>query len=218
LQPDFWLERWRTGQIGFHQAAVDRHLKEWWPQFKVAQASIVLVPLCGKSLDLLWLRDQGYSVVGIELSAAAIESFCVENGIAARRRTIGRLDVFEAENLTLYNGDLFDLSPALLGNIAAVYDRAALISWAMELRSAYAEKMTSFSSTGTQTLLIAVEYPSAQMAGPPFPVTSEDVSRLYGQTHSIELLARHNVIDLEPRLRARGLTELSEVCYRLTRL
>jgi thiopurine S-methyltransferase len=218
LQPEFWLERWRTGQIGFHQSAVDRHLKNYWPRLKLAPGSTVFVPLCGKSLDLLWLREQGHEVIGAELSAAAIESFCVENGVAARRRTIGKLDVFEAPNLTLYQGDIFDLTSALAGNITAIYDRAALISWAKELRSAYVEKMTSLSSAGTQTLLIAVEYPPAQMAGPPWSVMEDDVSRLYGQQHSIEPLGREAILDLEPRLRARGLTELHEVCYRLTRL
>ena len=44
------------------------------------------MPLCGKSLDLLWLRDQGHLVIGVELSATAFEDFCLENGIPARRR------------------------------------------------------------------------------------------------------------------------------------
>ena len=56
------------------------------------------------------------------------------------------------------------------------------------------------------------------MSGPPFPVTGDDIHRLYAPHHSIEQLARHEILDLEPRLKARGLTELQEVCYRLTRL
>jgi len=86
------------------------------------------------------------------------------------------------------------------------------------LRATYVEHVTALTNPGTQTLLIAVEYPQAQMSGPPFPVTGDDIHRLYAAHHSIEQLARHEILDLEPRLKARGLTELHEVCYRLTRL
>jgi thiopurine S-methyltransferase len=218
VQPEFWQERWRTAQIGFHQSAVDRHLKAYWPTLKLAADSRVFVPLCGKSLDLLWLRDQGHQVSGVELSPVAVEAFFLEQGIPATRRSLGALDAYEAERLTLFLGDFFKLTPALLGKPAGVYDRASLISWTPALRAAYVGHMTALTHPGTQTLLIAVEYPQAQMSGPPFPVSGDDIHRLYASHHSIELLARHEILELEPRLKARGLTELQEVCYRLTRL
>jgi thiopurine S-methyltransferase len=218
VQPDFWLDRWRTAQIGFHQAAVDRHLKAYWPLLKLRAKSPVFVPLCGKSLDLLWLRERGHSVKGVELSPVALESFCMEHGIPAMRRVLSDFDVYEAEGLTLYRGDYFKLTRALLGPVAAVYDRAALISWTPDARAAYVKQLTSLTSPGTQTLLIAVEYPPEQMSGPPFPLTHGAIERLYADHHSIEVLGRHEILELEPRLKARGLTELREVCYQLTRL
>jgi thiopurine S-methyltransferase len=218
VQPDFWLDRWRTAQIGFHQAAVDRHLKAYWPRLLLPANSPVFAPLCGKSLDLLWLRERGHSVKGVELSPVALESFCMEHGIPAMRRVLGDFDVYEAEGLTLYRGDFFKLTRKLLGPAAAVYDRAALISWAPDARAAYINHLTSLTSPGTQTLLIAVEYPPEQMSGPPFPLTQGAIESLYADHHSIEVLGRHEILELEPRLKARGLTELREVCYRMTRL
>jgi thiopurine S-methyltransferase len=218
VQPEFWQERWRTAQIGFHQSAVDRHLQTYWPTLKLAADSPVFVPLCGKSLDLPWLREQGHEVSGAELSPVALEAFCMEHGIPVRRRVLGDIDVYEAEGFRLFRGDFFKLTPALLGDVPAVYDRASLISWSPALRASYVEHMTALTRRGTQTLLIAVEYPPAQMSGPPFSVTREDIDRLYADHHLIELMGRHEILDLEPRLKARGLTELSEVCYRLTRL
>jgi thiopurine S-methyltransferase len=218
VQPEFWQERWRTAQIGFHQAAVDRHLQTYWPTLKLAADSPVFVPLCGKSLDLPWLRKQGHAVSGVELSSVALEAFCMEHGIPARRRVLGDFDVYETQGFRLFRGDFFKLTPALLGDVPAVYDRASLISWSPALRASYVEHMTALSRRGTQTLLIVVEYPPAQMSGPPFPVTRDDIDRLYGGHHSIELKGRQEILHLEPRLKARGLTELSEVCYRLTRL
>ena len=218
MQPEFWHERWRTGQIGFHQSAVDRHLKRNWPDLGVASHSRVLVPLCGKSLDLLWLRERGHSVAGVELSAVALESFCMEYGIPAKRRILDDFEVYEAANLQLYCGDFFALTPELLGSVSAVYDRAALISWKPELREAYVAHVTALTSPGTQTLLITLEYPQAQMSGPPFSLGAADVQRLYARNHAIQELSKHDVLANEPRLRARGVTQLHEVCYRLTRL
>jgi thiopurine S-methyltransferase len=218
LQPEFWHERWRTGQIGFHQRAVDRHLGRYWPELGLAAKTRVFVPLCGKSLDLQWLRERGHSVVGVELSAAALESFCMEQGVPARRRTLDCFDVYEAAQLQLYRGDFFALTPELLGSFAAVYDRASLISWTPELRAAYVAQVAALSRPGTQTLLIATEYPQAQMPGPPFSLDTEEIHRLYSGSHSIQELSREDILANEPRLRSRGVTQLHEVCYRLTRL
>lgn len=218
MQPEFWLDRWRTAQIGFHQAAVDRHLKAYWPRLAVPANSRVFVPLCGKSLDLLWLRSLGHAVLGVELSPVALESFVMEHGIPVRRRTLADFDVYEGDGFTLFCGDYFKLTPALLGSVSAVYDRAALISWTPAARRSYVEQLTLLTNPGTQTLLISVEYPPEQMQGPPFPLTSSTIEDLYAGHYSIEELARHEVLELEPRLKARGLTELREVCYRMTRL
>jgi thiopurine S-methyltransferase len=218
VQPDFWLDRWRSAQIGFHQAAVDRHLKAYWPLLKLPVHSHVFVPLCGKSLDLMWLRSLGHAVIGVELSPVALESFLMEHGIPARRRVLSSFDVYEAEDLELYRGDFFKLTPALLGSVSAVYDRAALISWTPAARESYVKHLTSLTSPGTQTLLIVVEFPPEQMQGPPFPLTPDAIENLYAGHYSIEELGRHEILELEPRLKARGLTELREVCYRMTRL
>jgi thiopurine S-methyltransferase len=218
LQPDFWHKRWQIGQIGFHQSAVDRHLRRYWPELGLAKYSRVFVPLCGKSLDLLWLQERHESVTGIELSAVALESFCVEHGVPARRRVLEHFDVYEAPKLQLYRGDFFALTPQLLGPVSAVFDRAALISWAPELRAAYVAHLTSLTEPGTQTLLVTMEYTQSQMAGPPFSVSPDEVDRLFARSHAIQRLSRDDVLANEPRLRSRGVTQLFEACYRLKRL
>jgi thiopurine S-methyltransferase len=217
LQPDFWLERWRLGQIGFHQPTVDRLLEKHWQDLKVPRGR-VLVPLCGKSLDLLWLRSQGYSVSGVELSAVALEAFCMENGIPAQRRKLAEFDVYESSQLQLLCGDFFALTPALISHVAAVYDRAALISWAPPLRAAYATHLASLLDRGTEMLLIALEYPPGEMNGPPFPITADDVEVLYSPNFSIKKLGRYDTLKDNERLRSRGVTSLHEACYALTRL
>lgn len=218
MRPEFWHERWRVGQIGFHQSAVDRHLREHWPTLGLTEGSRVFVPLCGKTLDLEWLRERGHSVAGVDLSAVALESFCMEHGIPAKRRTVDGFDVYEAAKLQLFCGDFFALTPELLGVFSAVYDRAALISWTPEVRAAYVAHVAALTAPGTRTLLITMEYPQEEMSGPPFSVSADEVDRLYAPSHAIQQLSKQDILANEPRLRARGLTQLHEVCYRLIRL
>jgi thiopurine S-methyltransferase len=217
MDPDFWHERWRTGQIGFHQAAADRNLIEHWPSLELPRGSSVLVPLCGKSLDMLWLRDRGYSVLGIELSAIAVESFFAENGIIARRSSAAHLEIYEAPQLKLLCADLFSLIRPQLGRIDALYDRAAAIAFRASQRPPYVQKIASLLEAGTPGLLIAVEYPQSQMPGPPFSLERDEVMRLYSPFFEVEELARQDTLEREQRMRDRGVTSWHEVCYRLVR-
>jgi thiopurine S-methyltransferase len=215
MEAQFWQNRWRNGQIGFHQPSVDRNLRRHWPELNLRLGCRVLVPLCGKSLDLLWLRDRGHMVTGVELSARALEDFCRENGVPARRRILPDFDAYEDERLQLFRGDFFKLTPPLLGDLEAVYDRAALISWTPELRSGYVDHLIETVRPRTQMLLITLEYPQIQMPGPPFSVPRDEVERLYSRSFDIRELSRQDILAHEERLRSLGVTSLFEVCYHL---
>jgi thiopurine S-methyltransferase len=218
VQPEFWHERWRLAQTAFHQSSVERHLMKFWPMVAPSSNHPVFIPLCGKSLDMLWLRELGHQVIGVEISAVALESFLMEHGIAARRRLLIDFDRYEPDQMELWCGDFYALASNQLGAVKLVYDRAALIAWAPALRSSYVHHMTQLTSQGTQTLLITLEYDQDQMRGPPFSVNADVVDRLYGANHEIRMLARVDILANEPRLQARGLTALHEVCYHLTRV
>ena len=101
-----WLDRWQEGRIGWHEASGNVSLKNHWR----TSGRRVLVPLCGKSVDLRWLAEQGNEVVGVELSAIAVEAFFaeqeLEDSIAA-----GDLLCYQARDAdnTIYCGDFFAL-------------------------------------------------------------------------------------------------------------
>ena len=78
MEPDFWKARWAEDRIGWHQADGNVNLREYWR----GSCRRVLVPLCGKSPDLLWLADRGHDVVGIEISEIAVAAFFDENALA----------------------------------------------------------------------------------------------------------------------------------------
>ena len=85
MEADFWHDRWRNDEIGFHQRKFNRHLVKHWPTFGSQPEARVFVPLCGKSLDLIWLAERGHAVVGCEISEIAVASFFGEAGLTVRR-------------------------------------------------------------------------------------------------------------------------------------
>ena len=68
-----WRMRWKQNDIAFHQTDVHPLLPLHWHHLNLPQTATVLVPMCGKSLDMQWLLDAGHRVIGIELSHIAIQ-------------------------------------------------------------------------------------------------------------------------------------------------
>ena len=214
MEADFWRQRWQDRLIGFHQRDINPHLATFWSRLQVKPGEQVFVPLSGKSLDVLWLRER-YSVLGVELSPIAVEEFYRENGLVAAQRQQGAFSVHETDNLCLLCGDYFDLQPAQCQRVAAVYDRAALVALPADMRSRYVTQLTALLPAGVPMLLVTMEYDQQQMKGPPFAVDEQEVRDLFSAHWSIERLHEENILANEPRFRDRGLSRLSEKIYQL---
>jgi thiopurine S-methyltransferase len=186
LKHEFWHERWEQGQIGFHQQAINGYLTAHWEELGLAPGVPVFVPLCGKSLDMLWLREQGHPVFGIELSRKAVEAFFHENEIEPSVNETERFVEYSSEQLTLFAGDYFQLTTRDLGQIHAVFDRAALIALPPAMRADYVRHMAGLLPTGAHVLLITMHYPEGTLEGPPFSVEEREVEALYRDHFSIE--------------------------------
>jgi thiopurine S-methyltransferase len=215
MNPEFWHRRWERGETAWHQDEIDRHLRALWPQLGLAAKSRIFVPLCGKSLDMLWLAGQGHRVLGIELSRLAVETFFAENGLTPKVTEEPPFRHYRADEIELLCGDFFDLESRHLADVAAVYDRAALIALPQELRARYAARLDVLLPAQVPRLLIALEYDQAQMAGPPFAVHPDEVEALFSSRHRIALLAELDVLEESPRLRARGVSAIKEHAYLL---
>lgn len=212
----FWLERWQQNQIGFHQAEINAHLQDFWGALALPHGSGVFVPLCGKSRDLLWLRAQGHAVLGVEISPIAVRDFFSENRLPVQARPDGVFERWEVDALTILCGDFFALRATHLAGVAGVYDRASLIALPADMRARYAAHLQDILPAHAGILLITVEYPPAQMAGPPFSVHAPEIEQLYGGRYAITPLYQQDVLAENATLRERGLTELVERVYRLT--
>lgn len=216
MKKDFWLERWQREEIGFHQGEVNPYLKLYWQDLHLARDSMVFVPLCGKSRDKLWLREQGHQVLGVELSPIAVQAFFSENGYIPQHDIRGIFDRYVADRIVVLCGDFFDLQKDDLANAGAVYDRASLIALPPDMRERYARHLASILPPATQILLVTVDYPQTDMQGPPFSVTPSEVATLYSAYADVRLLAQKDVLAQNPRFQKRGLSSLRESIFLLT--
>lgn len=201
-----WLERWREGRIGWHEEDGNAGLKKHWR----ASGRRVLVPMCGKTVDLLWLAEQGNSVVGVELSELAVRAFFEENGLSYTIRE-GRLPAYTAveRDVTIYCGDLFDFDE---DGFTGWYDRGALVATPAEQRPAYAQHINRLLAPDAVRLLITLEYDDDIATGPPFSISRDEI---LGYWPDMEAIDRYDDIENgPPKFREAGLTEMFETIWR----
>ncbi|WP_115584771.1 thiopurine S-methyltransferase [Xanthomonas arboricola] len=217
MDTNFWLQRWQDGQTGFHQDEVMPLLQKHWPALQLPHAARVLVPLCGKTLDLHWLAAQGHRVLGVELSPLAVTQFFDEANLHPQRHTSSAGEHFVAGPIEIICGDAFALDASVLADCTAVYDRAALVALPADLRWRYLETTYARLPAACRGLLITLDYPQAEKAGPPFAVDAAEVQTLFQAQWQGQQLEQRDILDQESRFRADGVTALSTAVYRLQR-
>ncbi|MEA3410152.1 MAG: thiopurine S-methyltransferase [Pseudomonadota bacterium] len=215
METEFWIERWQRNQIGFHQAEINGYLKEFWRTLDVPENGRVFVPLCGKSLDMVWLRAQGHEVLGVEVSPVAVRDFFSENDLQPERRPSGEMERYDTDGLTILCGDFFSLSAGNLTGCSSVYDRASLVAFPNTMRRDYAEHLMAILPARSPILLVTLEYPQAEMQGPPFSAPEVEVRELFEKKYAIRRLHAGDVLADYPRFRDRGLSRLTEKIFTL---
>jgi len=217
MDAKFWLDRWEEGRTHFHQSRVTPPLEKLWPTLALPAESKVLVPLCGKSLDMLWLAEQGYRVLGVELSPLAVEQFFEENHLSFSVKQVGRGHAYVSDAIELYCGDIFDLDATAFGACSGVYDRAALVALPADMRATYVRHVYGQLSAAYRGLLITLDYEQSQMDGPPFSVPDNEVQSLFGEHSVATILDRRDILEHEPKFKARGVAYLDTLVYRVSR-
>ncbi|TFL15437.1 thiopurine S-methyltransferase [Pusillimonas caeni] len=215
MDAEFWLERWREGRTHFHQQEVMPLLCKHWPALQVPAGARVLVPLCGKSLDMPWLASQGFGVLGVEISPLAVEQFFAEHGLQPAVRDSDQGRHYVAGDIEIICGDIFELNAQTLAGCRGVYDRAALIALPADMRPAYVDHVYGQLPEGCAGLLITLDYPREQMQGPPFSVPDDEVQTLFASRTSASVLERRDILPDEEKFLRAGVQRLDTVVYRL---
>lgn len=208
MEHDFWTERWRNRQLGFHLSEVNPHLVAHAPALAPGGPTRVLVPLCGKSIDLRWLRAQGHEVVGVEFVEEAALAFFAENELEPAASRLGPHPTLRAEGITIVLDDFRALDPTVLGRFPAIYDRAALVALAPDVRPAYVAKLRALASDDARLLLIGFDHDIG--SGPPFSIPAPELVRLMAGQFACELLQELDLLPTEPRFRERGAKRVRE--------
>jgi thiopurine S-methyltransferase len=170
MEADFWHERWAAQKIGFHQRNGNALLVTHFAALGLAPGDRVFVPLCGKTRDIAWLMAQGYRVVGAELSEMAVQQLFAEMDIVPNVTVVGALTLYATEGLDVFVGDIFAMTPEVLGHVDAVFDRAALVALPDTMRARYADHLVAITGAARQ-LVVTFTYDQALMNGPPFSIS-----------------------------------------------
>lgn len=188
----FWHEKWQNKQIGFHLDDVNPLLVTHFDALDLQAGQTVFLPLCGKTLDIAWLLGKGLQVKGAELHEPAIIELFDALGVVPNVTDLGELRRYHADGLTLYVGDFFKLTSAILGDVDAVYDRAAIVALPEIIRGDYTKQVMAVSQKADQ-LLINYVYDQAIMTGPPFSVSNEELAQSYSADYAMTLLFENEV-------------------------
>ena len=209
MRINFWIKAWGEGNIGFHQGDIHPALKKYWPGLEAGNS--VLVPLSGKSRDLLWLEKRGIDVIGVEFIESAVLDFFRENKLDWEEtvqyghpcyRVRGRnIWIFVADFIQFAND--YDGQP-----IDSLYDRAALVALPEDMRPDYVAACEKLLTNSAQGLLVTMEYEPIAMEGPPFSVPNEEVARLW--KGRLELVEQMDMLSSMRRAVKSGVLRLDE--------
>jgi len=216
MDNSFWYEIWLNDETHFHKVETNEYLLQFHHVLGDLKNKTVFVPLCGKSLDLLWFYNQGANVIGAELSDRAIESFFAEHQLDYQKTDETSFSIYEHDKIKIICGDLFQLSSQQV-QADVIYDRAALVALPEELRERYVQKMVELSKPESQTLLITMSFQSPNDGKPPFTITEEQVQNLYGDHFDIERLYHNKNAVIPPHLHERGFSNLDDWVFLLTK-
>lgn len=210
-----WHTRWDEGRIGFHQPEGNSRLRRHWAPFlqwcgppHTDRGAKVLVPLCGKTLDLRFLSER-HRVLGIEYVERAARAYFRELGVDPQTiaRSGGTSYAFERTEILVR--DFFGLDASELGRANLAYDRAALVAIPPARRVEYVATLADLVEPGGGLLLISFEHDFG--SGPPFSVP--EVPELFGERFMIEQREKRDILDEESRFRERGATHMDEIVW-----
>jgi len=201
-----WLDRWEKGRTGWHEVDGNSGLKAHWR----ASSGSVLVPLCGKTLDLVWLAKRGHEVVGVELAEKAIHEFFAEQSLDYHEASDRLLPSFVADDLpiTIVCGDYFDFVSKPFG---ALYDRGAIVAVDPAERPRYVAHARSLLSRDADILIITLEYDQYVVQGPPFALHPQELVGYWSDLERVEV--RDDIDNCPPKFIKAGLTEIHEVIW-----
>lgn len=140
-----------------------------------------------------YLYDNGLSVVGVELSALAVESFFKEHSLTYEvNENSDGVRVFKHDDrLIIVQGDLFKVTTDIIGGACDLHwDRGALVACDAFDQQKYVNHIKYLLSSNSASLMEIVEYDTSKYKYPAQSIAPERLKELFGNDFIIEELDR----------------------------
>ena len=186
-----WERRWEEGTTSWHREKVSDVLSKYLKDLTENETGVsILVTWCGKSVDLPWLCQEGYNVVGVELSVIAAKQMFEENGIPYTVTRKGEFVVYQASDrkLKIFSGNFYKFSPEIAGTFEAVWDNNAFGAAEPEDRDAYQEVLLSLLKPNGRVLLTCFEYGDQQRMQAPFSIPPAQLKDVFQDNFDVQFL------------------------------
>ncbi|CAK8673503.1 unnamed protein product [Clavelina lepadiformis] len=194
-----WIKRWEIGDTGFHMSQVHPYLLKLKDRF-LKECSTVYVPLCGKTLDLIYLADEGHNVIGSECAEVGILQFFDDNKIKYERslHPTAPFEVFKGidKTITIYKGDFFQLDSVVMGRVDAIWDRGSFGAIHPSQQMKYGKIIHDIIKENGKYLLCTLRYEGVR-TGNPYSVSENDVQVSFGQSFDISTLDSYESSDFD---------------------
>jgi thiopurine S-methyltransferase len=215
MDTQYWLNRWKTGNIGFNEPHPHRFLIKYFHFLNSSLKSKILVPLCGKSIDMIWLMQNKQTVIGVEVSDIAINQFFIENHIDYVCLRNNDLKIYKHKFGVIYNEDLFKLNAKNISDISLVYDRGCLTALRPQtIAPKYINWVKENTCSKIKILLIVFEHNNVNATEPPFHTDSTQLMEFF----KVTLLEREHISQVKPHWVERGVQNLFECVYLIERI
>jgi len=211
-----WQQYWRDQRTDLNQQGVNPLLMRWWSSLGLAKGSRVLVPMCGKSQDMLWLIKEGYRVTGIELSPVAVRAFFFEHDLGSTKRTQGPLTRWGHGNLSILCGDFFAATAADLGPIDAIYDCAALTALPEDIRRLYVTHLALIVPDARQLLVLTSEDSVPGESLGQISTVAQEIQTLYAERFKIDLAQVETHVETDQQCPQERSETVHHKAYRMT--
>ena len=190
-----WKEKWKQGMFSWHRSEVSKTLKKYLSDLTRGEPNVsILVPWCGKSLDIPWLCSEGYNVVGIELSEIAAQMLFQENDIPYSVSKEGKLTIYQAQDrkLKVITGNYYEVTPEIAGKFEAVWDVNAFGAVMPDNRQKYTSILMSMLKPKARVLLSNWEYGEVVRDRAPFSLPCALVKELFQKEFEVTFLEKSN--------------------------
>jgi len=155
----------------------------------------ILVPLCGKTKDMLYLYNKGHSVAGCEWVETAATQFFTDNNITFNKSPLENVEGFlyqsEDGRLRIYQCDFLLLTTDVVDwKFDSVWDIQSLVSINPRDRKQYVRAVRSLLKYDFRYLLVTVEYEPFAHLGRPHSISYNAVKELFGSFSNIKFTAQ----------------------------